>query len=913
MAENTVLNVMTGGDIISTDVITVLNGTGIATGEKAQRVKVGWGAQGAFNDTTAANPLPITLSAAQMATLTPFGTVAVGNFPATQAISAAALPLPSGAATSANQATELASLATIATNTSAGKVTGDTTASGTLGALNAAVTLATNGVGTSIFELTNVWVGTVTFEGSNNGFTTAQAIAAIYLGGLQTQASTTTTNGFFSVITAGFAQVRARMSAYTSGSATVLANGSSTTRVVVPVQGNPNNLQVLASQADSALAGTISATDVLGGVPNGTGGLISIAPTASSFVAAAIPGGSSGISVQILGTATGTYYFEYSMDSTTGSDGGWITGLFRQAGNNTTVLVSGATTNGVFRGDCAEYKWVRIRNVGGTTPSNAISIRTGNGTGATFLNAGLAPSSNTIGNVKIVDAGGTNQAAIDAAGNQAVKSGSATGSAIPDTAFYGGMQYGANLVGFGAAGNSGDAVNGSGQLATMPWLYNGSSYDRARSSGPTGTAAVAGTFLEQNALSAGSLNADLVPSTDVSSYREAILQTAGAFVGTLTFQGSNDNITFFGLSVVDLVSNNSTPNSGSASIYLIQTFPRYIRVRMTSYTSGTATGVLELRTVASGIALSSTNKSNQNGAWNVGSSASTGSGVPSTAFYLGLNNAGNLSGVNATSNTGDANGGAGTVPVGATVYNGTTWDRVRSGTTLGSTLVSQAPAALSTVTLQNAVSATGNGSPHNITGYSSAVLNILGTFVATINFDASPDSGTTWVPIYAQQLGSSSIPVTSTTTTGAYRVTVDGFTTLRARVTWTSGTSVTVTSNALVQAAPGQVQAVNQSTLMAGEDLVNNVLKVNQVFTNSYISTAATTTLKTGAGLMHTLVVQGGTAGTIIGYDNTAGSGTIVFSFDSTSALATYTFDIIFNIGLTIVTSAATKLSVGWR
>lgn len=59
--------------------------------------------------------------------------------------------------------------------------------------------------------------------------------------------------------------------------------------------------------------------------------------------------------------------------------------------------------------------------------------------------------------------------------------------------------------------------------------------------------------------------------------------------------------------------------------------------------------------------------------------------------------------------------------------------------------------------------------------------------------------------------------------------------------------------------------------------------------------------------------MNGGTAGTIIGYDNTAASGTILFSFDSTNALATYMFDVQFNIGLTIVTSAATKVSVSYR
>jgi hypothetical protein len=62
MADNTTLNSMTGGDIISSDVITTLNGAGIATGEKAQRVKVGWGVDATYNDTNATNPLPVSLA-----------------------------------------------------------------------------------------------------------------------------------------------------------------------------------------------------------------------------------------------------------------------------------------------------------------------------------------------------------------------------------------------------------------------------------------------------------------------------------------------------------------------------------------------------------------------------------------------------------------------------------------------------------------------------------------------------------------------------------------------------------------------------------------------------------------------------------------------------------------------------------
>lgn len=102
-------------------------------------------------------------------------------------------------------------------------------------------------------------------------------------------------------------------------------------------------------------------------------------------------------------------------------------------------------------------------------------------------------------------------------------------------------------------------------------------------------------------------------------------------------------------------------------------------------------------------------------------------------------------------------------------------------------------------------------------------------------------------------------------------------------------------------------------TRIAGEDITNNRLLTETRCTGTYISTATTTVVKTGTWVLHTIVVQGGTAGTIIGYDNTAASGTILFSFDSTNALNTYTFDQEFVNGLTIVTSAATKLTVNVR
>lgn len=130
--------------------------------------------------------------------------------------------------------------------------------------------------------------------------------------------------------------------------------------------------------------------------------------------------------------------------------------------------------------------------------------------------------------------------------------------------------------------------------------------------------------------------------------------------------------------------------------------------------------------------------------------------------------------------------------------------------------------------------------------------------------------------------------------------------------------NATPTTRTEWQAGPLQADTAGNllnslGTRIAGEDITNNRLLTETRCTGTYISTATTTVVKTGAWVLHTLVVQWGTAGTIIGYDNTAASGDIVFSFDSTNALNTYTFNRELAIGLTIVTSAATKLTVNVR
>lgn len=83
-------------------------------------------------------------------------------------------------------------------------------------------------------------------------------------------------------------------------------------------------------------------------------------------------------------------------------------------------------------------------------------------------------------------------------------------------------------------------------------------------------------------------------------------------------------------------------------------------------------------------------------------------------------------------------------------------------------------------------------------------------------------------------------------------------------------------------------------------------------YSYTYISTGTTTVIATGDAILHSITVNGGTTGTIIVYDNTAASGSIIASFDTTNTPANYVFDVTTSKGLTVVTSAATKVTVSW-
>lgn len=83
------------------------------------------------------------------------------------------------------------------------------------------------------------------------------------------------------------------------------------------------------------------------------------------------------------------------------------------------------------------------------------------------------------------------------------------------------------------------------------------------------------------------------------------------------------------------------------------------------------------------------------------------------------------------------------------------------------------------------------------------------------------------------------------------------------------------------------------------------------------ITTSTTTTVKSGAGILHAVTIntKGTVASTITIYDNTAGSGTKIGIIDSLNLSGAFFFDVAFATGLTLVTTGtlAPDITVSYK
>lgn len=96
------------------------------------------------------------------------------------------------------------------------------------------------------------------------------------------------------------------------------------------------------------------------------------------------------------------------------------------------------------------------------------------------------------------------------------------------------------------------------------------------------------------------------------------------------------------------------------------------------------------------------------------------------------------------------------------------------------------------VTMHSAASATAAGTWIHTAGVTSVVAQITGTFVASVTWQGTIDESN-WVAIEAENLASGAVSSIANAA-GLYKLNVAGLRRVRANLTWTSGTSITVTA-----------------------------------------------------------------------------------------------------------------------
>jgi hypothetical protein len=300
------------------------------------------------------------------------------------------------------------------------------------------------------------------------------------------------------------------------------------------------------------------------------------------------------------------------------------------------------------------------------------------------------------------------------------------------------------------------------------------------------------------------------------------------------------------------------------------------------------------------------------------------------------------------------------------VFNGTTWDRIRTVSAGNSTagtgilgagilfadtvngLYRQWPAAV----LGDALDGSGipsTGVPYIVNGgtidrlRSASALNatagtgLLG--VGPLFFDSANSIYRRFLAANsaADALDGSTIPIsgsiyiyngttydrirganssTGTTGTGVQGVSVMGFdATNYRRISTANGVTADANNGAgSLSIAPVIFNGANYDRVRGGTDsaaLIGSQRVINVAFLFNHIVLSTTTTVKSGAGIFHTLSINTkGVGGTATLFDNTAGSGTSIAVIDTTLGIQTFTFDLAFATGLTIVTTGATPADI---
>ena len=160
----------------------------------------------------------------------------------------------------------------------------DYNTAGTLGALNATVQMPINGASSAYALIGGVFVGTVQFQASIDGVTYVP-VSAVQGGpaNAYTTAGFTTTGGCRFALPAAFKFLQAKMTAYTSGTATVVINASAGTANTETIQFNAANLLASVGGLGAAAAATVGNPVLVAGSDGTNAQTLRTGPVANSI------------------------------------------------------------------------------------------------------------------------------------------------------------------------------------------------------------------------------------------------------------------------------------------------------------------------------------------------------------------------------------------------------------------------------------------------------------------------------------------------------------------------------------------------------------------------------------------------------------------------------------------------------
>jgi hypothetical protein len=460
------------------------------------------------------------------------------------------------------------------------------------------------GMGSVAFTISGTFSATITWEGSEDGTNFSAMLATPY--GSSTPATTTTATGVFIAGCAGLQQVRAHITAYTSGSITVTAHA-------VPLSGGSGSgggggggAVTIADGADTTQGTTTDAA--WSGSGSGTAIAIlkklvaELAATLNVSVASALPAGTNvightivdsgaitanagtNLNTSLLALESGgnlasaktdldsikTYTSAFADTSASGSvtndgdvvsialPGGQATALMQITTSNLngTLLFEGSPDSGTtYYSTFANQVGTSTiaSSVAGTGGSQAAGAWRANVAGFTNFRVRLHPTTSGTATIKIILTQGVHNVAI----NNATTLGQATSAnsapVVPASDYVSPVKSSRLEI----AGQSTSIVNGA--------------------------------------------NTDLIPATDVTGYTMAVLQITGTWSMTLQAQQCNDNANFLQIECINaqtLISTNNLRSTMTANgMYLIPLTGRYLRVRATAWVSNAScVGTLELYT-----------------------------------------------------------------------------------------------------------------------------------------------------------------------------------------------------------------------------------------------------------------------------------------------------------------------------